>query len=380
MSSLRTQSPRAGAALRVGIVFETFDTYPRRPEDPRDYHVEYEPESTVEIIEAAFEQLGHRAVRLGGPLDLLARLGRGELPPLDAALSIAEGFGSRNREAWAPSLLEMAGIATLGSDAFTLTASLDKAWANAVVSAAGVPVAAQCVVHDTGQLDTLSLPAPFPLFVKPRWEGTSKGVRASSRVESRAELVREVARVTQSYAQPALVEAFVPGAEYTVTVVGNAPPRALPVLQRALDPRSGIGLHAVEGVHGPLAAEGRAQGQEGSQGESEHTLPGSLTPELEGELQGLALRAFEALECLDFARADFRLDAADQPVFLEINPLPTFAVDGSFGILAELEGRPVEALLGEVFAAGLERLGFSRSESEAGAVSPSGTSRMGGGS
>jgi hypothetical protein len=136
----------------------------------------------------------------------------------------------------------------------------------------------------------------------------------------------------------------------------------------------------VEGVHGPVAGEARAQDQEGSQGESEHTLPGSLTPELEGQLQGLALRAFEALECLDFARADFRLDAADQPVFLEINPLPTFAEDGSFGILAELEGRPVEALLGEVFAAGLERLGFSRSESEAGAVSPSGTSRMGGGS
>ena len=68
------------------------------------------------------------------------------------------------------------------------------------------------------------------------------------------------------------------------------------------------------------------------------------------------MRAFEALRCRDFARADFRLDAEGAPNFLEINPLPTFAPDGSFGILAELAGRPLQALLGEVLAEGLERL------------------------
>ncbi|MBW2275202.1 MAG: D-alanine--D-alanine ligase [Deltaproteobacteria bacterium] len=356
MSTLSTRTPPGPAPLRIGIVFETFETYSRRRGDPGDYHVEYEPESTVEVIEAAFEQLGHRPLRLGSPLDLLGCLGRGELPPLDAALSIAEGYGSRNREAWAPNLLEMAGIPILGSDAFTLTLSLDKAWANAVVSAAGVPVAPQCVVGSPEELDDLPLPAPFPLFVKPRWEGSSKGIRASSRVESREELAREVARVTQSYSQPALVEAFVPGAEYTVTVVGNAPPRALPALQRALDPRSGVGLHAVEGVHAGVSDAGRAPDDGAAPGEREHALPGSLTGELESRLQELALRAYVALECLDFARADFRLDAAGEPLFLEINPLPTFAVDGSFGILAELEGRPLEALLAEVFAGGLARM------------------------
>ena len=45
-------------------------------------------------------------------------------------------------------------------------------------------------------------------------------------------------------------------------------------------------------------------------------------------------------------------------MFLEINPLPTFAVDGTFAILAELEGRSAEAFLGEILADGLRRLGF----------------------
>ena len=83
-----------------------------------------------------------------------------------------------------------------------------------------------------------------------------------------------------------------------------------------------------------------------------------LDAELEAELASLARSAFAALECRDFARADFRLDAEGRPHFLEMNPLPTFAPDGSFGILAELEGRPLEALLADVLAGGLSRLGI----------------------
>ena len=80
---------------------------------------------------------------------------------------------------------------------------------------------------------------------------------------------------------------------------------------------------------------------------------------LEAELARLALLAYQALECRDFARADFRLDAQGRAQFLEMNPLPTFAPDGSFGILAELEGRPLEELLAEIIADGLCRLGLS---------------------
>ena len=260
---------------------------------------------------------------------------------VDAALSIAEGYGSRNREGWAPSLLEMAGIPALGSDALTLGVCLDKVWTLRTVEAAGVRVAAHAVVTPE-EAAAPRPPAAYPLFVKPRWEGTAKGIGATSLVRDGASLAREVQRVVARYRQPALVESFVPGPEYTVCVVGHRPVRALPVLQRALDSETGIGLHAVERV-----GESRA-----------HHLPGDLAPDLEAELQEQALRAFRALECLDFARVDFRLDAADRPVFLEINPLPTFAPDGSFGILAELEGTALPEYLGRVLAEALARLGL----------------------
>lgn len=332
--------------LSIGLCFETFETYPVLPGDPPDAHVEYEPESTIEALEAAIQTLGHQPLRLGSPHALLGLLAGGQRPAVDAALNLAEGFGSRNREAWVPVLLEMAGIPTLGSDALTLSMSLDKAWAKRHVSAAGIQVAPSRVVGDPRELLDGALPAPFPLFVKPRWEGTAKGIRRSSKVLDPGALARECQRIVRDYHQPAIVEAFVPGPEYTVTVIGNRPPRALPAVQRALDRESGIGIHALEGPGRPTTAT------------LEPVTPGALEPELERELEALAIRVFEVFECLDFARVDFRLDASDRPVFLEINPLPTFATDGTFAILAELEGCSLPEMLARCLRAGLERLGL----------------------
>jgi D-alanine-D-alanine ligase len=340
-------APPVPASLLIGLAFETPETYARRAGDPADYAAEYEPLDTVVALEDAITAIGHRSVRLGAPHHLLAAIGKGELPPIDVALSIAEGRGSRNREAWVPTLLEMVGVPLLGSDALTLSTSLDKAWTLDRVSSAGVPVLPYTVL-EAAAARRAPLPAAFPLFVKPRWEGTSKGISASSRCEDRDALVRQVERIARDYAQPALVEAFAPGAEFTVTVVGNDPPRALPVLQRALEQDTAIGLHALERAGGPPRPAGGYRFE----------LPGALDGELEASLQCLAVRAHEALECRDFTRIDFKLDGKGSPRFLELNPLPTFAPGGSFGILAELAGRPYADWLGEVLAAGLSRLGL----------------------
>jgi D-alanine-D-alanine ligase len=337
---------RGMAPLVFGLVYDLLGSYPREVGDPLDVDAEFEPEATVEVLEAAARRLGLEPLRLGNPHALLGRIGKGELPPLDVALSIAEGTRGRDREAWAPVLLQLAGVPTLGSDALTLSVTLDKAWAATLVAAAGVPVLPQLVLRSAEEAKTTTLPSAFPLFVKPRWEGSAKGIGPGSRVEDRAALVREVARVVGDYAQPALLEAFLEGPEYTVTLVGNDPPRALPVLQRALEARSRIGLHVLERHAAPA-------------GGWRHELPGRLEPALERQLAALAIRAYDALECLDFARADFRLDAAGRPHFLEMNPLPTFAPDASFGILAELEGRALEELIADVLGAGLRRLGLA---------------------
>jgi D-alanine-D-alanine ligase len=241
----------------------------------------------------------------------------------------------------------MAGIPCLGSDALTLSLTLDKAWTKDIVAAAGIPTPPHRVFSGPDAVDPADLP-DFPLFVKPRYEGTSKGITPESRVDDADALRRAVARITDTYDQDALAEGFVEGGgEFTVAVVGHDPPEALPALQRAVETSTGIGLHALEHRGAPTADE-----------EWDYALGGTLTDDLEAALQRHALRAFDTLDCRDFARADFRVDADGQPWFLEINPLPTFAPDDTFAILAELQGRDYIPYLAEVFDQGLQRLGL----------------------
>ena len=331
---------------RIGLVYDRFGDAPKPPGAPPDWDAEYEPEATVAALEDALRTLGHEPVRLGNVPALLARMGEG---PLDvaAAVTIAESYGSRNREAHAPVLLELAGVPCLGSDALALSISLDKALTKTLARAAGCATPAWAVVRSADGLEGAALP-PFPLFVKPRYEGTAKGIAPTSRCDDAEALRAEIERQAALYGQDLLVEAFVEGAEFTVAVVEDAAgrPVALPTLQRAVERETGIGLHALE-RHEDAAAP------------FAYALPGTLDAALERRLQHDAVAVFRALECRDFARADFRVDAAGTPHFLEINTLPTFAPDGTFAILAELVGRSYPDFLAETLGRGLRRLGIA---------------------
>lgn len=330
--------------MRIGLIYDTFDAYPWMEGEPPDADSEYEPEETVETLAQAVRHLGHVPIRVGTAFDLQEQLHGGL--DLDAAFNIAEGARSRNREAYAPILLEMAGVPCLGSDALTLSLTLDKAWTKDIVAAAQVPTPSHRVYQGPDDIDVDDLPGSFPLFAKPRYEGSSKGLRPSSRIESVEALREEVARLSTTYEQDVVVERFIEGGgEFTVAVVGHDPPEALPVLQRGVEPTTGIGVHALE--HRGGASADRAW---------DYELPGTLNPSLEQKLHVLALRLFDTLECRDFARADFRVDDDGRPWFLEINPLPTFAPDDTFAIIAELMGREYVDYLAEVIERGLQRM------------------------
>jgi D-alanine-D-alanine ligase len=304
--------------MRIGILFDRPDDYPDAV-GAADRFAEFEPESTIQLMEAAVRHAGHEPVRLGGPRKLLA--GK---PDVDLVWSIAEGYGTRNREAWAPVLLEMHGIPVLGSDAHALSVSLDKRLTKIVAASIGLSVVGFPFSEDSARKPKTE---NRKLFVKPRYEGTAKGLSAASIVETEEELQAAVERIRREYGQEAVVEPFLPGAEFTVALIGE-PLIAYPVMERALDPATRLGSHVT-----------------GSGGES--LLTHSLTPELEATLRDWSLRLCAELGVRHFARLDFKCDEAANPFFLEINPLPTFAVDGTFAILAEMEGVPYAAWLGE---------------------------------
>ncbi|MEL6769470.1 MAG: D-alanine--D-alanine ligase [Bacteroidota bacterium] len=342
--------------MTIGLVYDRFGDTPPPPGAPPDWDAEYEPEETVAALEAAVRALGHTPVRIGSARALLDRMPAlldGTLH-LDAAITIAESYGSRNREAHAPVLLELAGVPCLGSDALALSVSLDKALTKTLARAAGVATPDWLVVRHPSDLpdEEAAFDLAFPVFVKPRYEGTAKGIAPSSRCDDLDALRAEVERQQALYGQDVLVEQFVEGAEFTVAVVGSDPPEgtgweALPVLQRAVERTTGIGLHALERYEDAAAPFA-------------YDLPGGLNADLEALLHANTLAVVRALDARDFARADFRVDAEGGVWFLEVNTLPTFAPDGTFAIIAALMGRSYEAFLADVLARGLRRLGLER--------------------
>ncbi len=327
--------------FRVGLVYDRFGDAAPPVGAPPDWDAEYEPEETVATLEDALRSLGHEPVRIGNVRVLLEMMASGPLA-IDAAVNIAESYGSRNREAHAPVLLELAGIPCVGSDALTLSLSLDKAWTKDLAKTVGVATPEYRVFPSADEVEDANLPQ-FPVIVKPRYEGTAKGIAVSSRCDTAGDLRAEVERQTRLYEQDVIVERFINGGEFTVAVVGSDSPLALPVLQRATERHSGIGLHALERYERPEAP-------------FEYDLIGSIDSQLEVRLKDLSLRIFRKLEVKDFARLDFRVDPENEPWFIEINPLPTFAPDGTFAIIAELAGTSYPDFLAVVLGEALRRV------------------------
>jgi D-alanine-D-alanine ligase len=254
---------------------------------------------------------------------------------VDVIWNIAEGYGTRNRESWTPVLAEMWGVPVLGSDALTLGVSLDKALTKDIAALAGIPVTKHVISKDGAVPESFDL--AFPVFVKPRYEGTAKGISPKSVCHDWDALEAEIARLSALYQQDILIEPFLSGAEFTCAV-GGAPLRVLEVLERALHTETRVGLHAIE------AATGR---------DEPWMVTHQLPEELERNLGTWSLQLCEKLEVKHWARLDFKLDSEGNPFLLEINPLPTFGIDQTFAILAELKNQPYDAFLGGLLSEAL---------------------------
>jgi D-alanine-D-alanine ligase len=206
----------------------------------------------------------------------------------------------------------------------------------------------------------------FPLFVKPSREGTGMGVSAESIVETEEQLRTQLRRLFDRYDQPVLAERFIDGREVTVGVIGNlTSPVAWRVPEDEEAPRVSRGLHFFP----PLEID-MSRYPEEEKGiytskikvdwvDAFHYLcPAPLPEDLVEELNWLTAATFRITGCLDVARVDFRLDAADgnKPYILEINPLPGLNPDYSdLCVEAKANGWSYEELVNRILDEAIER-------------------------
>src|SRR5205823_4413842 len=124
-------------------------------------------------------------------------------------------------EALVPAICEYLSIPYTGSDPLTLALSLHKGRTKETLAFRGVPTAPFACLETPDDLDRLAL--PFPVFVKPIAEGSGKGVFSNNLCDGPRALAERVRFLTERYAEPVLVETYLPGPEFTVAILGNGP-------------------------------------------------------------------------------------------------------------------------------------------------------------
>jgi len=233
--------------------------------------------------------------------------------------------------------------------------------AELLVAQAGLPTARFVKVAPGEELPAELSGLEFPLFVKPNAEGSSKGIRYSSKVTDRAGLEAMVRWVHDTYDQPALVEEYLPGREFSVGLLGNGPRlRTLPVV----GVRPGRAVPAVALGDDPTSEfiysyEAKSANME------EAECPADIPEALAAHLADLARRVWRVFECRDVARVDFKLDRAGTPHFLEVNPLPSLSREWSFLALeARAAGMDYQELILTILDEALIRCGFAREASD----------------
>jgi D-alanine-D-alanine ligase len=169
--------------------------------------------------------------------------------------------------------------------------------------------------------DARTCQLPFPVFIKPAFEGSGKGVSVMSLCNNRKELVAHTEYLLTTYHEPVLAETYLPGAEFTVSILGNGDhARCLPIVGMNFDelPDGAPPIYGYEAkwiwdtLDDPLQL---------------FECPARIPRKLAQAVRAAALGAYRALDCRDWSRVDIRCDAAGQPMVVEINPLPGILPD-----------------------------------------------------
>ena len=273
-----------------------------------------------------------------------------ELKP-DIVFNIAEGLNGVNRESQIPSMLDMLSIPYTGSDALTLAICLHKARAKEILSYHKVPNAKFMLADQPMTIPTNNF--TYPVIVKPLFEGSSKGIFSSSLVKHHEELSNEAIKIIKQYDQPALIEEFLPGREFTVAILGNGElAQALPIVE--------INYNKFpEGVAPLYSYEAKWILDTKESNFDVFECPAKLDTKLADEIKNTALEAYKVLNCKDWSRVDLRLDKNNVPNIIEINPLPGIMPDptenSSFPKAARAAGMDYNQMILSVLFAAAQR-------------------------
>ena len=300
---------------------------------------------TVRAVESVLKEDGHTIETVKVDNNLYENLIR--IRP-DFVFNLAEGFGSNDlAEPYIPAILEMMGLPYTGSGPLTLSVALDKSRAKQILSSLGIPTPRFHIFSNPTQ--ELPFHLRFPLIVKPIHEDASIGITNDSVVGDEEQLRKRIAYILETYRQHALVEEYIDGREFNVSIMGNRNPVALPIeeLEFRNFPENQNRICSYSAKWIPDSEEFK---------NTVPVCPANIPKQIENRIKRVAIAAYKALECQDYARIDLRLDSNNNPYVLEVNPNPDIGPeDTAFSRAAQAGGLSYSQLIRTILSYAVER-------------------------
>jgi D-alanine-D-alanine ligase len=255
------------------------------------------------------------------------------------------------KELHVPAMLDVLGLPYTGAGPSALAACYDKGLVRAVAQSLDVPVPLETYVRPGDQGATL--PSVFPAILKPNYGDSSQGITKDAVVANERALLDYLEKLRADFPRrPILVQEYLPGSEYSVSLIGNPDQglRALAVLEvdySKLDAR----LPRILGYESKWEPDSAYWNQI-------RYYEANLPDHIQAQLIEHSARLFERLGCRDYARFDYRADSRGEIKLLEVNPNPGWCWDGKLNIMAGFQGMRYTELLAQILAAAEERLGI----------------------
>jgi D-alanine-D-alanine ligase len=271
---------------------------------------------------------------------------------IDFAFNLCdEGYNNdAQKELHIPSLLEMLSISYTGSGPQCLAYCYDKSLVRGIAREMGIPVPEAFFVKPEDI--AFGLPFNFPVMVKPNFGDSSFGITQRSVANSFEELVNAISEIREKfgYEKPILVEEFLTGKDLSVGIIGN-PPESYTVLPLIMTDYSSLpeNLPKICGYESKWLPDTPYWNIK--------SIPADLPENVEKFIIECCLKLSERLECRDYCRFDWRLDANGSPKLLEVNPNPGWCWDGHLAKMAEIANIPYMEMLKTILQATEQRIG-----------------------
>ena len=335
--------------MKIALTFNVRHVKPSLKGKQALKEAEFDTPETIRGISQALKNLGHKVFWVEA--NELAYLGFKRLKKkIDLVFNIAEGISGSDREAQIPAMLEMLQIPYVGSKPLTQAVCLNKAKTKEILLYHNVPTS-PFQLFRTGK-EKLNKDLKFPLIVKPNEEGSSKGIFQDSFVKNKKDLRKKIKEVIKKLKQPALVEEFLEGREFTVGLLGNKPVEILPPIEINFSslPKNFIPMDSYEVKWLIDSPEGNIETV---------FCPAKIDKKLWLKIKEICLKAKEVLDILDWCRIDLRLNRDGVPNILEINQIPGIIPDpkenSRFPLAARKAGYSFEQMLDKIIKSASKR-------------------------